>query len=100
MIEIAIGILVFLSALFLGLSVEYLLSNRKLDMPIFLGSSRYVDIDLSGFEAPSNDESSSASHSKARRSPALSQSALRQVDMELKQEIEKLDVSKVDFDLA
>ena len=88
---IAIGVLVSISVFALGLSVDLVLTGDK--STVF--ESQDLDMDLSGFE-PVSQESPDQMASEASLPPEPSESYLQA----LSEELQGLDVHKVDFDLS
>jgi len=97
-ITIFIGILVALSILFLGLSIEVVLGNSN--PAAHAAGPDSLDIDLSGFEPPAADPVVNRIPSPAQQRSRLNKSAMTAVNRELRREIQKLDTSEVDFDLS
>lgn len=95
MIElIVIGILVSLSVFSLSMSVDLTRSGREASNPA--ADAGNLDIDLSGCEQVLQEPETAATRMRATQPSQLSESALE----ELTQELQALDVRKVDFDLS
>ena len=88
---IAIGVLVSISVFALGLSVDLVLTGDK--ATVF--ESQDLDMDLSGFE-PVPQESRDSLATEVSAPPQPSESYLQA----LSEELQGLDVQKVDFDLS
>lgn len=95
MIEVlVIGVLVTLSVFSLGMSVDFSRSGDRSLTPVADGGD--LDIDLSGAEQGMTVLEHDGGHAATFEPMPLSESAIE----ELTQEIEALDVGKVDFDLS
>lgn len=95
MIEvIAIGVLVSLSLLTLGISVDTVLFRDR--APVTLADLIELDYDLSECEPAPQELETSVRRATSTEPPRLSEAALR----ELSQEIQSLDIHEVDFDLS
>jgi hypothetical protein len=91
MIELVIGALVCLATLFLCLSIDVVLGQNRGNDPRHLVRPTDVDVDLTGFDVPSDDMDLNLRSSGAKETSVLSES-------DLIREIRALTTTEVDFD--
>lgn len=93
MIELVIGVLVFFSTLLLCLSVDVLLSKNRGSAPTHIVRPTNVDVDLTGFDVPSEDVDLNLRNSRGRERSVSS-------ELDLIREMQALPVTEVDFDFG